>query len=111
MSIWDNPELKMASNFVKFENVGDSISGVITAIKVHRFDDGSTAPQVFLRTDDGEERTMTAGQFRLRQALAEQRPDAGDRLTVTLIEIQKLAGGKSLKVFDVKVVRGEKPPF
>ena len=48
---------------------------------------------------------MTAGQVRLKALLAEQRPEAGDTITVTLSEIEKRAGGKTLKHFDVKVVR------
>jgi hypothetical protein len=52
--------------YVKFENVGDSVSGVITDIKlqndvyngeVRRFDDGTPKPVVVvhLKLDDGEE--------------------------------------------------------
>jgi hypothetical protein len=107
MSIWDDPELRTAGNFVKFEKVGDTINGVVTAVKRHRFDDGNLVPQVELRCSDGEERTLTAGQTRLKLALVEQRPDVGDELTVTLTQIEKRAGGKTLKHFDVKVVRGD----
>jgi len=107
MSIWDDPELKTAGNFVKFEKVGDSIAGVVTGIRRHRFDDGNLVPQVELRCADGEERTLTAGQTRLKLALVEQRPEPGDELTVTLTQIEKRAGGKTLKHFEVKIVRGD----
>lgn len=109
MSIWDDPDLRVGGEFFKFDNVGDSISGTVNAVRAHRFDDGSVAPQVMLTTDDGEEKTVTAGQVRLKAALAEQRPEAGDHISVTFTENEKRAGGKTLKHFDVKVTRGGAP--
>lgn len=109
MSIWDDPDLRVGGEFMKFDNVGDTISGTVSAVRAHRFDDGSVAPQVLLVTDDGEERTVTAGQVRLKAALAEQRPESGDHVTITFTEVEKRAGGKTLKHFDVKVNRGGAP--
>lgn len=109
-SIWDDPEIKAGGEFVKFENVGDTVSGNVTGIRAHRFDDGKVVPQVLLVTDDGEERTMTAGQVQLKAKLAEQRPESGDHITVTLSEIEKRAGGKTLKHFDVAVRRAGATP-
>jgi diadenosine tetraphosphate (Ap4A) HIT family hydrolase len=106
MSIWDDPELHVNDEFVKFEKVGDSITGTILTVRAHRFDNNSVAPQLLLRLDDGEEKTVTAGQVRLKAKLAEMRPEAGDRITITLTEIEKRAGGKELKHFDVHVVPG-----
>lgn len=116
MSLWDDPELRSGGEFVKFEQPGDTVAGTITAIKKHRFDDGNVVPQIYLTTDDGEERTLTAGQVRLKAALAEQRPDVGDHLTVTYERQEKRAGGKTLKHFAVSVRRGvaskaDEPPF
>jgi hypothetical protein len=107
MSVWDDPEIRSGGDFVKLENIGDTISGTVQAVRVHRFDDGKVAPQVLLVTDDGEERTLTAGQVRLKAALAEERPETGDHVTVTLTDIEKRAGGKTLKHFDVTVTRGQ----
>lgn len=109
MSVWDDPEIREGGEFVRFDQVGDTVSGTITAIRTHRFDDGKVVPQILLTTDDGEERTMTAGQIRLKTALAEQRPEAGDHLTVTFTQNEKRAGGKTLKHFEVKVRRGGAP--
>jgi len=109
MSIWDDPELKSNSNFVSFDSVGDTVSGTILAVKRHRFDDGGLVPQIILRCDDGEERTLTAGQTRLKLALTAQRPDEGDHLKVPLTQIEKRSGGKTLKHFDVLVRRGNGP--
>lgn len=109
-SIWDDPEIATGGEFVKFENVGDTISGTITAVRSHRFDDGKVVPQILLTTDDGEDRTMTAGQIRLKAALVEQRPEAGDHVTVTFTEVEKRSGGKTLKHFTVDVKRGGGAP-
>lgn len=113
-SIWDDPELKAGGEFVKFDAVGDTVAGTITAIRTHRWDDGKVDPQILLTTDDGEDRSLTAGQVRLKVALAEQRPEVGDHIKITLTQIEKRAGGKTLKHFDVAVTRGtggDTPPF
>ena len=109
MSIWDDPELAVVNEYAKFEAIGDKVSGNITGVFAHRFDDGKVVPKIMLETDDGEI-ALTAGQVRLKAALAEQRPEVGDNLTVTLTEIEKRAGGKTLKHFDVVVVRGKGAP-
>ncbi len=103
--IWDDPELKVTDVYVKFENVGDTVTGTVLAISVHRWDDGSTCPQLLLDVD-GEEVNLTAGQTRLKRALAEQRPQPGDTITATFTEEEKRPGGKTLKHFDLQVVRG-----
>lgn len=108
-SVWDDPDLRVGGEFVKFENVGDTVSGTINAVRAHRFDDGSVAPQILLTTDDGEERTVTAGQVRLKAELATQRPEPGDHVTITHTEVEKRSGGKTLKHFSVQVTRGGKP--
>lgn len=109
MSIWDDAEIRTGGEFVKFDNIGDTVTGTITAIRKHQFDDGKVVPQLFLDVD-GEERTLTAGQVRLKAALAEQRPDVGDTLTVTLSNVEKRTGGKTLKHFDVSIARGGSTP-
>jgi hypothetical protein len=110
MSIWDTPELKIGGDFVRFDKPGDTISGTIQVVRAHKFDDGGVAPQILLVTDQGEEKTVTAGQVRLKVALAEQRPEAGDHIQITLTQIEPRAGGKSLKHFSVVVTRGNGAP-
>lgn len=109
-SVWDDPDLRVGGEFVKFENVGDTVSGTVNAVRAHRFDDGSVAPQVLLTTDGGEERTVTAGQVRLKAELAAQRPEPGDHITITHTEVEKRSGGKTLKHFSVQVNRGGAAP-
>lgn len=109
--IWDDKEIIPSSSFVKFSDIGDGVEGKITAITRHRFDDGNVVPQLAITTDDGDEVTLTAGQTRLKAALAEARPGVGDHLAVKLTQIEKRAGGKTLKHFEVKVTHPDQPPF
>jgi len=102
MSIWDDPELKVNSDYIKFENPGDKVAGTIVAIRAHKFDDGNVVPQIILNTHDGE-KTVTAGQMQLKAMLADKRPNVGDHITIVFTEIEKRSGGKTLKKFDVQV--------
>lgn len=108
MSIWDNPEMSVGGDYVKFDQVGDTVTGRILVVGMKRWDDGSVAPQLLLDTPEGE-KTLTAGQIRLKAALAEKRPEEGDTLTVTLSDIEKRSGGKTLKHFTVDVTRKGDP--
>lgn len=104
MSIWDDPDMRVGGDYIKFDQVGDTVTGTILASRIHRWDDGTASPQLLLDVD-GEEKSLTAGQVRLKAALAEKRPENGDTITVTLTDIEKRSGGKTLKHFDVKVDR------
>ena len=109
MSIWDDPELHVSDDYVKFETPGDTITGTITALRIHRFDD-KPVPQIVIRTPEGHDRTVTGGQARLKALLTEKRPDVGDTITITMTNVEKRAGGKTLKHFDVEVVKGGTAP-
>ena len=104
-NVWDDPDMKTNSDFVKFETVGDTCTGKILNITKKVWDDGTVSPQLTLDTAEGE-RTLTAGQARLKAALAEQRPAIGDTIKVTFTSLEKRVGGKTLKHFDVAVKRG-----
>lgn len=106
MSIWDEPGMKVGGDYIKFENVGDTVTGQVLSIGAHKWEDGSVSPQLVLSTAEGE-KTLTAGQVRLKAALAEKRPNVGDTITITYADLEKRAGGKTLKHFDVKVVFGD----
>ena len=102
--VWDDPDLKIATDFVKFTDPGDSVVGEILSIRIHRWDDGSTSPQLMLLVD-GEEKSLTAGQYQLKAKLAELRPQVGDTIRVVFDGIEKRAGGKTLKLFSLDVKR------
>ena len=110
MSIWDDPGMKVGGNYAKFDNIGDAVTGKVISVGAHRWDDGTVSPQILLETADGEI-TVTAGQVRLKAALAEQRPEVGDTLSIRLSDIEKRSGGKTLKHFDVKVAKGAGDPW
>jgi len=101
-SIWDTPGMTMSSDYIKFEQPGDTVTGVVLGVEAHKWDDGSVSPKLILDCD-GVEKSLTAGQVRLKAALAEKRPKVGDSITITLTEIEKRSGGKTLKHFDVTV--------
>jgi len=108
MSVWDDPEMRVSSDYAAFSDIGDTVSGTVTGVFAHRFDDGKVVPKIMLDTTEGEV-ALTAGQVRLKAELSEKRPEVGDHLTVTLTEVEKRAGGKTLKHFDVVVVKSGTP--
>lgn len=102
LDVWADPDFAIGGEFVKFDQIGDTVSGKVIAVRKHVWDDGSVSPQLLLETEDGE-KTLTAGQVRLKAALAEKRPQPGQHVTITLTDVEKRAGGKTLKIFDVQV--------
>jgi len=95
-------EFSQSGDFVKFDNVGDTVAGTITAVRRHMFEDGKVVPQIELDTADGP-KTLTAGQVRLKALFAEKRPNVGDYVTVTMTDIEKRQGGKTIKSFSLVV--------
>jgi len=110
MSIWDDPELRPAGNYVSFENPGDTVTGTLLAIRKHTFPDGKVAAELIVRKDDGEEVAVTAGQVMLARKLAELRPCEGDRIGIQFTRTEKRDGGKTLKHFEVQVANGTGAP-
>lgn len=90
----------------KFENPGDTIAGTITRMRVATID-GKRIPEFYIQPDDGDERSVLAGQVRLQIKLAELRPASGDRIAIVFTGTE--AGskpGRTLKNFDVQHKRG-----
>ena len=113
MSIWDNPEFKNEdrSTYVNFKNIGDSVEGTVLSVGLQTWEDGTVAPKITIHTSEGA-RTLTAGQIRLKMALAEKRPEQGDYISVRFISIEDRGGGKTLKHFNVDVHKTvETAPF
>ena len=105
-SIWDDPGIAQNSDYIKFENSGDTVTGVIVDIGIQTWADGSKSPKLVLRTKDGD-RVLTASQVQLKNKMAELRPETGDTIKVTLTGVDKLQGGKTMKKFDVAVKKGK----
>lgn len=111
MSIWDDKDVIATGDYIRFENVGDSVEGVVSEIVKHTFVDDETgerrvAPKLTIICTDGVERILTAGQVRLRLKLVELRPEVSDYLKITLTENEK-RGKKTLKHFDVTHKKGD----
>lgn len=102
LDVWADPDFAIGGEYIKFDTPGDTVTGKVIAVRKHVWDDGSVSPQLLLDVD-GEEKTVTAGQVRLKAALAEKRPQPGQTVTITYEREEKRAGGKTLKHFDVQV--------
>lgn len=92
----------------KFENEGDTVSGKITQIRVATMPDGSRYPSI---TIDTGERTVEvlASQTQLLRLLASTQPKTGDQITITHTNVEKLAGGKTLKHFTIDTAPSAAP--
>ena len=94
-------------DFVKFENVGDQVVGVIKEVREGKDFNGSPCPELVLEVEDGEEKTVTAGQVRLKAELAEKRPQVGDKIRITYSGVGDAKPGKApAKLFTVDVKEG-----
>ena len=100
---WADPDLAVGGDYFSFVNVGDSITGKVLAIQKQVWDDGKISPKLILQLADGSEKTVTAGQVRLKAMLADARPQVGQTVRITMTEIEKRSGGKTLKHFSVEV--------
>lgn len=91
----------------KFDAPGQSIAGTITRIRVTDFGGtGEKTPELWLTKDDGAEVSITASQAFLRSALAEKKPQTGDRIAIVYTGNGQAKPGKSApKLFDVQVKR------
>lgn len=90
-----------ASEFVKFANKGDFVSGKITNIRVGQDFNGNPCPVLDIDTGNGS-RTVTAGQANLKSQIVQLRPSVGDAITITYDRDEKAEKGMK-KVFAIKV--------
>lgn len=100
-AFWDDPDIKNTTSWVKFEDVGDTVSGTIAKLGKKTWQDGSVAIEITFVEPDVP--VLTASQVLLKTTLGELQPGPGDKLSVSLAAIEKLNGGKTLKRFVVEV--------
>lgn len=105
-SVWDDPTLQITDSFFSWKDkpAGTNITGVVQSIGIHTWSDGKACPQ-FILDVDGEEIGLTVSQIGLKRIMAEQRPEVGDTISVTLTSIEPRPGGKTLKHYDMVTTR------
>jgi hypothetical protein len=107
---WDN--YTQTGDWARFDNEGDGIVGVIKTIREGADFNGNPCPELVLETDPetGDEITVTAGQVMLKAALAEQRPEEGDKIRIVYTGVGEARPGKApAKLFTVEVKKGPHP--
>lgn len=112
-SIWDEFAATTSGEFpdrFKFETPGDAIAGTIAHIRVTDFGGSADrSPELWITKDDGTQVSVVATQTRLKQLLAQERPNVNDRIAIVYTgdgERTK-AGFNPPKQFDVKIKRAE----
>ena len=105
--------------FVKWEEVGQQVVGTITMMDVVRdhfaaIDDKNAAmhPRLTIDTEMGDQ-IVTCSQAQLRCKIIEAHQttglEVGDKIAIVYTGIEGLAGGKTMKTFDVVVKTPEAP--
>lgn len=92
-----------SGDFVKFESIGDKVSGVITAVRPGTDFNGNPCPVLDLTLDDGSTRTLSCGQANLKAQIVALKPQAGGTITVTFDHEEKAAMGMK-KVFVIDYI-------
>lgn len=106
MTEFDWNEYRQTGDWITFSEVGDSVVGVVVAVRTGQDFNGRPCPELVLDVD-GSEKTLTAGQVMLRAALAAEQPQAGDRVAIVYSGVGEARPGKApAKLFDVTVQRG-----
>jgi len=111
-SFWDDEEVQAAvtqGSYHKLAAVGDYCEGRIEELSKRVFAAGTDRENVAIEIEFDDGSIFTAGQVALKRTLVEQRPSAGDYITIELAEIKAIAGGQTLKLFrvDIEFANGE----
>lgn len=78
----DYDKYKNTGTWVKFDDIGDQVIGVVKEAREGRDYNNNPCPELVLEDEDGNERIVTAGQTLLKAALAEKRPSEGDKVRI-----------------------------
>lgn len=101
---WDWSEWAVSdSPLVRWDTVGQQVTGTVTAIRTYEFEPGKPVPILDLETDDGDV-SVSVDKVDLRRKIVEASPQVGDRVRITFVETVRRERG-TLKVFDVQVRR------
>lgn len=95
------------SDWMKFDEVGDEIIGIIKEVRQGTDFNGNPCPELVLELDDGSEKTVTAGQKLLKVVLAEKSPQVADKIRIIYSGVGAAQPGKAPpKEFTVDVKPG-----
>lgn len=103
--IWD--EFTNTGDWITFTDVGDKAVGTVKAVRRGKDFNGNPCPELVIDVDGEGEKTLTAGQVMLKAALAEKRPQPGDRIAIVYSGVGEAKPGKApAKLFDVTTKPG-----
>jgi len=97
-------DIPRGGQYAKWEDVGDRVVGTVTGTAVGSTMDGTACPEITVKTEDGDELTITAAQAMLKAALMDDPPEVGDVIDIKFVGVDT-RGGRTLKKFLVTVVR------
>ena len=96
---WDSMD---SSPYVKWDTIGDTISGTITDISVGQDFNGNPCPVLGITTTEGEGRILSCGQANLKQQMIALKPNVMQTITVTFSSEEKATKGMR-KVFTIEL--------
>lgn len=108
---FDYSKFTTGGDYVKFENVGDQVVGIIKTVREGKDFNGNPCPLLTIEVNEqGDEKTLTASQVRLKVALAEKAPQVGDKIRIVYSGVGEAQPGKApAKEFTVEVKAGPHP--
>jgi len=105
----DFPWEEYSGDWITFAEIGDSVVGTLKDIHRGKDFNGNPCPELVIDTAEGT-KTVTAGQVRLKLALADARPQVSDKIAIVFIGYAPASGGQNpAKLFEVKVQKSDAP--
>ena len=103
---WENMSAG-GGDYHKFETVGETLVGAITAKRAGTDFNGNPCPEFDMHLDDDTDVTVSAGQAMLKRLVLETNPQVGDRIAISYTHDEKTTKGSAMKCFDVAVKAGD----
>lgn len=107
---FDYAKYAQSGDYVKFNEVGDQVIGIIKEVREGRTFNNDPCPELVLEVEDEngvDEKTVTASQVMLKAALAEEAPQVGDKIRITYSGVGQAKPGQAPpKEFTVDVKTG-----
>jgi hypothetical protein len=103
---WDDADdFVPPSEWFKFDEVGDKVTGTLARLARKKWDDGSVG--IELHWKETSVKPVSANQRLLKQALVMLKPEVGCGIAIEYIANEKLSGGRTMKHFLVTVARSD----